>query len=43
MPPLMTAASTFGMPWRENFGIVLTMMGNKKKKDKDSIGTYLLF
>ena len=33
MPPLMTAVNTYGMPWRENFGILLTKMSSKMKND----------
>jgi len=37
IPPLMTALNTYGMPWRENFGIFITKMSSKMKNDPKAI------
>merc|ERR1712001_779373 len=37
LPPLMTAMSTYGMPWRETIGIFITIMGNKMRKDVNAM------
>ena len=34
MPPLLYATSTYGMPWRETYGIIMAIMGYKVKNDK---------
>ena len=37
MPALMTALNTYGMPWRENFGIFITIMSKKMMKNPNAI------
>ena len=36
-PALGYAISTFNMPWRENYGIIITFLGNRLKNDKSAL------
>ena len=32
-PPLLHATTSYGMPWRENYGIIMTIIGSRIKND----------